>query len=215
MAEIVRKINDQFREHRLSAAAAHAAFFIILSLVPGSILYFSILEFSYLRKVGWLVLIQALWSAGRGMKALTEGLLWIAGNKETRGYFAARIRASIYTVLLIGSILLFLGLGVFGQKFPLLLSVYAVILFTFMYRFVPESSLKLKEHLPGAVVSSVGWMFYTYAFSLYVDWFPGVTDTYGNMTTLVLLMLWLYFGMYLTLIGAEINQFLAKRREKT
>jgi membrane protein len=182
--------------------------------VPGSVLFFSILEFPYIHKAGWIVLVQALWSAGRGMKALTEGLQWIEGTKETKGYVVVRIRASIYTICLILSILLFLIFGVFGKDFPIYLIIYGIVIFMLLYRFVPESPLKLIHHMPGAVFASCGWMLFTYGFSLYVDWFPGHKEAYGNMTTLVLMMLWLYFGMYLTFLGAEINRFLAKTREK-
>ena len=32
---------------------------------------------------------------------------------------------------------------------------------------------------------------------------------YGSLTTLVVVMLWVYFCMYLLFIGAEINQYLS------
>ena len=32
---------------------------------------------------------------------------------------------------------------------------------------------------------------------------------YGSLTTLVVVMLWLYFCMYLLFIGAEINNYIA------
>ena len=75
--------------------------------------------------------------------------------------------------------------------------------------------MPLSEHLPGAVVSSIGWFAFSYVFSIYVDDFSGMSNMYGSLTTIILLMLWLYFGMYITLIGAEFNQLLAERREKT
>ena len=134
------------------------------------------------------------------------------------------------------SIITFLLLGVFGNtlltlislRFPstvyvtkiiidiknVFLTVYAVVIFTLLYRFVPGITMKLSEHIPGAVLASAGWMLYSYGFSMYIDRFNGFASTYGSMTTMILFMLWLYFGMYITLIGAEINQLLAKRREK-
>ena len=30
---------------------------------------------------------------------------------------------------------------------------------------------------------------------------------YGNLTTIILMMLWVYFCMYLILVGAEINDY--------
>ena len=74
--------------------------------------------------------------------------------------------------------------------------------------------MELSKHIPGAVLAAAGWLLYSYAFSIYVDRFNGFSNMYGSLTTIILIMLWLYFGMYITLIGAEFNQLLAKRREK-
>ena len=260
---------ERFEEHRLNAAAAHAAFFIILSFIPCIILLFSLLQFTTIEKVDILRMVQnivprnmltfitgiigeayqktattisisalaALWSAGRGMMALTQGLQWIAGTRETRNYFAVRIRATLYTIVLLLSIIVFLLLGVFGNallelitlKFPItayvtsmildvknvFLSLYAVVIFSLIYRFMPGNEMKISHHVPGAVLAAAGWMVFSYAFSMYIDEFSGFSNMYGSLTTVILIMLWLYFGMYITLLGAEFNQLLAERREKT
>ena len=75
--------------------------------------------------------------------------------------------------------------------------------------------MNISHHVPGAILSAAGWMIFSYAFSVYIDEYSGFSNTYGSLTTVILMMLWLYFGMYITLIGAEFNQLLAKRREKT
>ncbi len=57
----MRKIQDvikRFRDHRLNAASAHAAFFIILSFIPCVILLFSLLQFTSFEKQDVLQLIQ-------------------------------------------------------------------------------------------------------------------------------------------------------------
>ncbi len=269
---IIKKIQiviEQFQEHRLNAAAAHAAFFIILSFIPCIILLFSLLQFTSISKVDILIMVQnviprnmltfitgiigeayqktattislsalaAVWSAGRGMMALTQGLQWIAGTRETRNYFAVRFRATLYTIIFLLSIIVFLLLGVFGNallelitlKFPItayvtnlivdvkniFLSLYAVVIFTLIYRFMPGNEIKISQHVPGAILASAGWMIFSYVFSMYIDEFSGFSNMYGSLTTMIVLMLWLYFCMYITLIGAEFNQLLAKRREKT
>ena len=266
---IVQIVLEIFQEHWLNAAAAHAAFFIILSFIPCIILLFSLLQFTSIDKVDILVMVQnimpgnmltlvtgiigeayqktattislsaltAVWSAGRGMMALTQGLQWIAGIRETRNYFAVRLRATLYTIVLLLSIIVFLLLGVFGNtlleliamKFPIaayvtkmivdvkniFLAFYAVVLFTLIYRFVSGNEMQISYHVPGAVLSAAGWMIFSYAFSMYIDKFSGFSNMYGSLTTMILIMLWLYFCMYITLIGAEFNQLLAKRREKT
>lgn len=260
---------ERFQEHRVNAAAAHAAFFIMLSFIPCIILLFSILQFTSIEKIDVLIFVQntvprnmltfftgiigeaynktattvsvsaivALWSAGRGMMALTQGLQCIAEIKESRNYFAVRIRATLYTVVLLLSIIVFLLLGVFGNallemitmKFPIatyvvnmiidvkniFLLLFATVIFCLIYRFMPGNEIKLRKHLPGAAITSVGWFVFSYAFSVYVEKYSGFSNMYGSLTTIILVMLWLYFGMYITLIGAEVNQMLAEKNEKT
>ena len=46
-----------------------------------------------------VTILVALWSAGRGVLAITSGLNCIYQSKETRNYFYLRLRASVYTVL--------------------------------------------------------------------------------------------------------------------
>ena len=60
---------------------------------------------------------------------------------------------------------------------------------------------------PGAVFSSVCWYLFSIGFSLYVTYTPGLNNMYGSLTTIILAMLWLYFCMYIILLGAEINSY--------
>ena len=48
---------------------------------------------------------------------------------------------------------------------------------------------------------------FSLGFSLYLDYFDGMSNMYGSLTTLILVMLWMYFCMYIVLIGAEINAY--------
>ena len=60
--------------------------------------------------------VIAMWSAGKGVLAMSNGLNCVYGIRETRNYIFIRIRASIYTVIFIVSIVLGLVLSVFGNS---------------------------------------------------------------------------------------------------
>ena len=62
-----------------------------------------------------LTIIVALWSAGKGVLALTTGLNCVYDCKETRNYIILRIRATFYTVAFIIVIIFLLVLSVFGK----------------------------------------------------------------------------------------------------
>ena len=59
----------------------------------------------------------------------------------------------------------------------------------------------------GALFTSLGWFAFSTCFSIYVDVSASFTNMYGSLTTIILVMLWLYACMYIMLIGAELNAY--------
>lgn len=172
--------------------------------------------------------IITLWSAGKGVLALMRGLNAINDVEENRNYIVLRMVACLYTVLMLVAVLLSLLMMVFGNSligiiegfipqsaylFNLLmhfrtLLVWAVLTFVIalMYAYVPGTRLGFRMQLPGAVFAAVAWSVMTWAFSIYIDDFNGF-NTYGNLTTIIILMLWMYAAMYIVLAGAYINRY--------
>lgn len=185
-----------------------------------------------------ITIIGTLWSAGKGVLALIRGLNSINNVEENRNYFVLRLAASLYTVLLLIAILLSLLIMVFGNvlinmtekvipqsmylvdvllhfRTPALWAIMTIIL-AFIYAYISGKKMKFKAQLPGAAFAAVGWSALTFAFSIYIDRFNGF-NTYGNLTTIIILLLWLYGGMYLILIGAYLNRYfkpIIQRRQK-
>lgn len=177
--------------------------------------------------------IIALWSAGKGVNALSKGLNCIYQVEETRGYVINRLRSAVYTLVFVVAVAVTLLLLVFGnqiqmgiaERFPVIAKVTSVLVgmrtmitlvllclvFLMIYKFVPNRRATLKSQIPGAMVSSVAWSLFSLAFSIYIDLTPGTVNMYGSLTTLVLIMLWLYFCMWILLIGAEINSYFEDR----
>ena len=77
-----------------------------------------------------------------------------------------------------------------------------------IYKFLPNHIVQLKVQLMGAAFSAVGWMIVSWIFSVYLDIFKGFSSMYGSLTTIVLIMLWLYFCMYILLFGGDVNVIL-------
>lgn len=172
--------------------------------------------------------LVALWSAGKGVLAMNTGLNCVYEIRETRNYIILRIRASIYTIVFIVAIVVALTLSVFGNsisifvsdRFPFLeetmtaiLQMRTVISFFMMlgfslliYRFLPNRRDKIKHQLPGAVFTSIGWLLISFIFSMYLTIFKGFSGLYGSMTAIILVMLWLYFCMYVMLLGGLLNR---------
>ena len=175
-----------------------------------------------------ITIIVAFWSAGKGVLAVTTGLNCVYKCPETRNYVYLRLRATIYTVMFIVVIIMLLLLSVFGNSLSLFISSHIAILkpvadwlmdkriiispivlvgfSLLLYKFLPNRKDSFKNQIPGAVFTAIAWMALSWIFSVYLDVFRGFSNMYGSLTTIVLIMLWLYFCMYSILLGAVINK---------
>ncbi len=171
--------------------------------------------------------ITALWAASRGVLAVISGLNSVYGIKETRSYIRLRIISAFYTIIFIVIVVVTLSILVFGNriyiwiqgKIPVLselalfiISVRTIVglciltlFFLLLYVVIPDRKTRIYKELPGAFISAVGWMGYSYLFSFYVDNMSNYSNTYGSLAAIVIFMLWLYFCMYILFVGAEIN----------
>ena len=71
--------------------------------------------------------------------------------------------------------------------------------------------MKIKNHIPGALIAAIGWYIVSRFFSIYVYIFTGFTNMYGSLSTIILIMMWLYACITLIFWGAEINSYLNAR----
>lgn len=188
-----------------------------------------------------LAAIATLWSAAQGVLALMRGLNAINGVEEKRNYVVVRMIASLYTLVMLIVLILSLFVMVFGNELVMLvlhrlprlrLFVSFIMKFRFLfgwcllalvfaviYTFVPDKKLQFREQIPGAVLSSMIWIGFSWGFSLYVGR-SGSYSIYGSLSVIVIVMLWLYFCMYIMMLGAYVNRYfqpvnkaLVKRRK--
>ncbi|MBQ5674673.1 MAG: YihY/virulence factor BrkB family protein [Lachnospiraceae bacterium] len=181
-----------------------------------------------------LVSVSAIitaWSASKGMLALMRGMNAVYELQESRNYIMLRLRALVYTVFFMIAILLSIVLLVFGNTVVALLSdilivseiwrwlqslrhlIVAVILavvFCSFYCLLPNNRMPWREQLPGAFVAAVFWIVYSFFFSIYIDYFNGFS-MYGSLTTVIIVMIWLYFCMYIFFCGVVINRLLCEK----
>ena len=206
----------------------------VIQVFPASVenLITSIVNQVYNQSMGIIpvTIIVAMWSAGKGVLAMASGLNCIYSCRETRNYIVLRIRSTVYTLLFIVVIILLLVLSVFGNTLNLFIARHipflkriadwlietravitptVLVIFSLMlYKFLPNRRGRFRDQLPGAMFAAVGWMVISWVFSIYLDVFKGFSSMYGSLTTIVLIMLWMYFCMYSILLGGEINVML-------
>ncbi|MCM1569329.1 MAG: YihY/virulence factor BrkB family protein [Roseburia sp.] len=174
-----------------------------------------------------VAVIATLWSAGKGVLALMRGLNAINDVEEKRNYFVVRLVASLYTALMLVVMLLSLVVMIFGNqlvdmalyRIPQLkvlveflmcfrfLAVWVILTYIFaaIYAFVPDKKQRFREQIPGASFAAMVWGVFSWGFSLYVDWAD--YSIYGSLSIIILVMLWMYFCMYIILVGAYLNNY--------
>ena len=172
-----------------------------------------------------------LWSAAMGMMALIRGLNEIYNIKETRNYFYLRFIAAMYTLALLAFIVVMLVFTVVDTKMisylknslpflqvmstgakairMLILAGVSILFFALLYTYFPGKKQRYLGQIPGAIFVAVAWWIFSYVFSTLVSRFHGYSMYYGSLATLVVLLFWLYYFMYILLIGAFINSYLA------
>ncbi|MCI8454716.1 MAG: YihY/virulence factor BrkB family protein [Lachnospiraceae bacterium] len=178
--------------------------------------------------------IAALWSSSKGMLSIERGLNRVYGITTRRNYILRRVICSVYTILFTVMCVVCLALLVFGgmlQKrflvlFPglsrlaflispgrgLLTITVLIVFFTAIYTVLPFKRLPIRSQLPGAVFSAIGWAVFSVAFSVYFKYFSNYTVTYGSLTAVILMMLWLYFCICILFTGAELNWYFCRYR---
>ncbi len=172
--------------------------------------------------------VTALWSASKGVYSIMQGLTAVYSVKETRGYVRMRLLSMLYTLIFMVMVIAALGFLVFGNTiYHTLIGIlpvaaenleiisnglkwlvgFGILVFFFelLYIFMPNRKTTVFKELPGALVSSVGWIGFSYIYAFYIDNFGNYGKIYGSLTAVVLLMLWMYFCMYIMLVGAEVN----------
>lgn len=188
----------------------------------------SLVDEVYNRSMGIISItaIVAIWSAAKGVQYMTDGLNAVNDLEETRNWFVLRFWAVVYTVVFLVAIIFTLLVLVFGNSLRglaaryvpilehaadflshfrgLVMLVILILFFAVIFTALPNRKLSFKSQLPGAAICAVAWYVFSFGLSVYVDYFNGFS-MYGSLTTIALVMLWLYFCMYIMMMSAEVN----------
>ncbi len=208
---------------------------ILVSIMPDMLdsLVVGIVDDLYTRSPATVLSISAavaLWSSARGMMGIERGLNRVYESPMERGYLVRRLICSGYTVLFTAACIASLVLLVLGSSIqraaerwlPRISEIIGYVIsfrsvmaltilffiFAGLYTYVPARKNRVRDQLPGALFSTLGWMIFSALFSIYFDHFSHFSYMYGSLTAVVMLMLWLYICICILLIGAEINFYL-------
>lgn len=188
----------------------------------------SIIEEMYTNQTGVmsLAIISALWSSAKGIQVLSNGLNTIYSIEENRSWIVLRFRAIFYTLIftvgIVFSSIVFMFGGIIRDQLEwqfdfinvtlnmviyfryIIFFTILFVLFILILQFLPNRKAKLRTQLIPAAIAAVGWILLSNIITVYIDFFDGFS-MYGSMMTIMLILMWLYFGMYILLIVAELD----------
>lgn len=171
-------------------------------------------------------IIIAVYSSAKAVQSLRYGLNIVYDIYETRNWFVLRLRAMLETLAMILIMILLMVLLVFGQRIQdvlvqhapivsivtdwilrlrfVIIFLFLIAFFAFIYKVIPNRKASFKSQLVGAVGCAAAWYVFTFGLSIYVNFFRGFS-LYGSLTTLLLMMFWLYICMYIFMVCGEVN----------
>jgi len=188
--------------------------------------------------VGIVGLISLLWSGTGIFSALAFNVNQAWSEAEPRNLLEKRLVALGMFGALVGLLLLSLLSTVARDLLPRLqvplwgsISVYdsplwpvlsnaipwllIFLLYLSLYRWVPNTDVRWFEAFWGAVVSALGWVLATRAFSWYLS--SGIARyelIYGSLGAVVVLLFWIYLSSLITLFGAHLSAAVAHRTRR-
>ena len=223
----------------LSIYAAQASFFIIISVIPFSMLVLSIIKLFINIDINSILHTINSFAPAAISTFLTEtitdlftksGSVHKVYRSRSKNYFIGRLISILYTLAFIAALILTIVFFGFGSKLEyfinshspffstlldfflrgkiLIFMIYLTFVFALFYKFLPKKDNRFKAQLPGAAFSAVGWMVFSFYYSIYIEHFSNYSFVYGSLAAIVFLMLWLYFCMNIFLFGAQINKMI-------
>lgn len=83
-----------------------------------------------------------------------------------------------------------------------------VILFGFIFSFLPDAKVKFRDMLGGAIFTGLLFMLGRYGISIYLN-LSSTASFYGAAGSIIVMLLWIYYSAAILYFGAEFTKFYA------
>ena len=177
----------------------------------------------------FLTLIVAYIIASNGAASVIASSNMIYGIKNSK-FLKRRLKSLVMILIIILLFVFLLIFSVFGNKIIEMLQIMDIsdkiitnitliisvlkgpiswfIIFFFIkiiFTMAPDKKIQSNEVNKGAIFTTVGFVLITYLYSLYTTHFANYDVFYGNLASIVVLMIWLYLLSYIFVIGLALN----------
>lgn len=179
-------------------------------------------------KIVYVSLIGAFWVSSIAVQSLARSLDLANGHKRRYSFWRVLIRDLGVTLLFMLVIPLSLALPPIDEAFHRMMidtdsfqawkswlyirpiirwgmgSLFLLAFFLLFYKIVPTGRMPFKAVLPGALFTTVGWQLFSLSFGKYVS-NVDYTVLYGQLSGIILLVLWFYSTAVIILLSGLLN----------
>lgn len=168
-----------------------------------------------------------MWAMSRVLNVLNQGINEAYNPHWDPNFIIKRVMSLFYTFLLIVVVVLIAITMIFGEmiikmiapifqiaqkyinlyntlKWPLVLIILCGALF-FIYFFMPNQKLRIRDALPGTFVTATSWILLSQVFRIYLKYFGRNWDSYGTIGAVIVFLLWLNALGEMIITGGIIN----------
>lgn len=180
-----------------------------------------------------LALLVALWIASSAMRSAIHALNIAYKVKETRRFWFQLTTSIAYTLAITVMLILamafmivspqvlewiaglvslddvFIAVWTWARWFVAMILLMATI--SFIYYAAPNVNQKLRNIIPGSVLSVLVWIGLSLAFDFYMRTFIDLNILFGGLGAIIFLMIYFYICAAVLLFGAELNAVIEQR----
>lgn len=172
-------------------------------------------------------IVAALYGLSATARAVIDAMNAMYEVEERRPFLSRFLTSLVMAVaviaLLLSALLLVVVGGRFGStlaatiglekafellwavaRWPLLVT-FVLLAYAAVYSFAPAIRVPFRFVTHGSITAFLGWLLFSFSFSIYFDNFASFNATYGTVAGIAVLLLYMYFSSLIMLIGAEIN----------
>ena len=171
-----------------------------------------------------------IWASSKGFTVILEGLNQIYSTKKSVNPVLLRLLGLVFALLLVLALIVSAVLITFGDLLFTQIArgsgqmafsgtmlhviryvvsfAFLLIIFSLLYFLASHRKGGYLRALPGAAFTAVSWILFSVGFSFYVNNFGVVAKLYGSLTSIIILMFWLYFCSMTILIGGILHELI-------
>jgi len=90
--------------------------------------------------------------------------------------------------------------------------LFSAAIFLILYKFIPNTRTCWRYILPGALLAAVLFELAKTLFVVYLDRFADYESVYGSVSSVIILLLWIFISAFILILGAEFSAEFARMR---